>query len=34
MSNKWETLRDKANLEFKNKNMQSAISLYSEAISK
>jgi len=33
MSNKWELLRDKANTEFKNKNFQGAISLYTEAIS-
>jgi hypothetical protein len=34
MSNKWEILRDKANLEFKNKNFQAAISLYTEALRK
>ena len=34
MSNKWEVLRDKANIEFKKKNLQAAISLYTEAISK
>ena len=34
MSNKWEDLRDKANIKFKKKNLQAAISLYTEAISK
>lgn len=34
MSNRWEILRDKANFEFKNKNIQGAVSLYTEAISK
>jgi tetratricopeptide (TPR) repeat protein len=34
MSNKWEILKDKGNEEFRKQNFSSAISLYSESISK
>jgi hypothetical protein len=33
MTQRWETIKDKANQEYKNKNYQAAISLYSDAIS-
>lgn len=34
MSNKWEILKDKGNEEFRKQNFSSAISLYSDSISK
>ena len=34
MSNKWEVLKDKGNEEVRKKNYKTAISLYSDAISK
>lgn len=32
MSNEWETLKEKGNEEFKKKNYNSAINIYSQAI--
>jgi len=34
MSNEWETLKEKGNEEFKKKNYNSAINVYSQAIGK